>query len=98
MYTIRSTRWDIIAQNESGISGMSGIYRINMNCRPEKKDGLTVYDYKWFDFIAEPDPMYRIIKRSGINFNKDQYAFSSKQDRKPMKKPCLTVTAVSAYL
>lgn len=41
-YTIQCTHWDIITQNETGI------LRINTNCRPQKKDGLTIYDYKWF--------------------------------------------------
>lgn len=52
-YTIQCTHWDIITQNETGI------LRINTNCRPRKKEGLTIYDYKWFDFIAEPDGLYR---------------------------------------
>lgn len=52
-YTIQCTHWDIITQNETGI------LRINTNCRPRKKEGLTIYDYKWFDFIAGPDGLYR---------------------------------------
>jgi hypothetical protein len=49
VYTIHSTDWDIITQDNGGIN------RRNPNCRPKKENGLTIYDYKWVDVIAQPD-------------------------------------------
>lgn len=49
VYIIHSANWDIVKQDNEGI------YRRNPNCRPKNDNGLTLYDYKWFDIIAQPD-------------------------------------------